>query len=275
MDLRQNPPRPVVLDKSDVTTIVREVSIMDQLHHNTIMPLVAVIPPEGPEGQPILTFPFMAHGSLNDVMSKEVSGQNPPDRWGPTKKSIVIFGTAVGMAYIHSKNILHRNLKPGNVFLNNDLEPVIGDFWCACVQEANMTKMIGSPLFMAPELIQYESSDNYTTSVDVYSYGVFVLMMFIGTADIVLDDPTAKRVLNVPQLFEFVKNGTRFARVPGIPDGLWNLITTCWAQNYEDRPSFVEIVNWLRSHNEEWVFPGTDPLLLSEYQERIVQGVEL
>lgn len=274
MYLRQNPPRPVFLEKSDVPTIVQEVSIMDQLHHNTIMPLVAVIPPDGPEGLPILVSPFMELGSLNDVMSQEISGQYL-DRWGPTKKSIVIFGTAVGMAYVHSKNILHRNLKPSNVFLNDDLEPVIGDFSYACVQEENMANMVGSALFLAPELISDEPNGNYTNSVDVYSYGVFVFTMFTGTAGIRLDAPTTKPVVDVPYLLEVVKSGTRFARVPGIPDGLWNLITACWAQKSEDRPSFVEIVNWFRSHNEEWVLPGTDPLVLSEYQERIVQGVEL
>ena len=47
----------------------------------------------------------------------------------------------------------------------------------------------------------------------------------------------------------------------------------CWARNPEERPSVVEIVKHLYRHADEWMFPGTDRLLLREYQDRVMRGV--
>jgi serine/threonine protein kinase len=44
------------------------------------------------------------------------------------KKTIIAIGIAFGMEHIHKKGFVHRDLKPANIFLNDDLEPVIGDF---------------------------------------------------------------------------------------------------------------------------------------------------
>jgi serine/threonine protein kinase len=46
-----------------------------------------------------------------------------------TKKSTIIFGIASGMAHLHSRGIVHCDLKPTTVLLNDQFEPVIGDLY--------------------------------------------------------------------------------------------------------------------------------------------------
>ena len=72
----------------------------------------------------------MPNGTVADLLKKEREG-NPDPRWDATKKSICVFGVAAAMAYVHSKGILHRDLKTANVFVNDQFEPVIGDFGLA------------------------------------------------------------------------------------------------------------------------------------------------
>ena len=274
-DLRQNPPRPVAVEvfrndrEEDNRMMTRELSVMSELQHEGVMSLLAVVPPDAPGEETMLVFPWMEHGNLGDALRRERKG-NAEVGWGATKKSIVTFGTAVAMAYVHSKNVLHRDLKPDNIFLNEYFEPVVGDFFCSRFEDVDMTMYVGSPLFMAPELID-DAYGGYTKSIDVYAYGVTLFQIFSDS--IVLDRGTG-RIRAPQQLMLNVMRGARLARVPGIPDCLWDLICSCWAHKPEDRPTFVEIVERLRD-STDWIFPGTDLDMLREYQERIVQGVDI
>ena len=276
-DLRQNPPRPVAIKtpRSDgefsPQELGHELSIMCKVQHEGTRTVISVVPSGAPDEKTMLVFPWMEHGTLEEQLKRERRG-NAEVGWDATKKSIVVFGTAVVMAYIHSQNILHRDLKPANIFLNEHFEPFVGDFGLACVEGEDTTMMVGTPLYMAPELFGRSESEGYTKAIDVYAYAVTILQMF--TERLVLDDDQRppKTIVNLRQK---LSQGVRFARGPGIPDFLWNLIQRCWAGKAADRPSFVEIVRMLREHEEDWVLPGTDLVMFREYEQRIVQGIDL
>nr|ADI24876.1 RAF [Bursaphelenchus xylophilus] len=86
-----------------------------------------------------------------------------------------------GMNYLHSKNVIHRDLKTNNIFLTEGTTVKIGDFGLATVKtrfddtthgvvpNPNPT---GSILWMAPEVIRMTSTNPYSTRSDVYSFGV-------------------------------------------------------------------------------------------------------
>ena len=278
-DLRQNPPRPVAIKVfrtdfswyGDRRIFTRAISVMCKLQHKWTRTMIAVVRPSAPDEKTMLVFPWMEHGTLEDVLERERSG-NTELGWDATKKSIVVFGTAVIMAYIHSQSILHRNLRLDNIFLNEHFEPFVGDFALACVEAVNMTKGVGTPLYMAPELSDDNESEDYTKAIDVYAYAVTLFQIFTDSR--VLDD-SPKSPESIADLMLRMRQGARLARVPGIPDFLWNLIQMCWAQKAADRPSFVEIVRMLREHEKDWVFPGINPVMFQEYQQRIVQGIDL
>lgn len=217
--------------------------------------------------RPVIVTPLMRNGTLDDACKKRPLG------WNETKMSINIFGIAAGMAYVHSQGVIHRDLKPGNVFLNDKHEPCIADFGLSRIEDLNMTQSLGSPLFMAPELFSEWGEDNgYTTKVDVYAYAVLLYQMFTQT--VALDD-VARPIRSKEQLMMRVGRGARLRRCPEIPDAIWNLITECWVTDPRSRPTFVKIVKYLRDNVEDWALEGTNIAELVEYQQRVLKDLVL
>lgn len=77
---------------------------------------------------------------------------------------------ALGLEHVHSKNIIHRDLKPANILLNDKYECLIGDFGVAkpVMNGVEAKTMIGSPLYMAPEIYLGKP---YSNKVDIWGLG--------------------------------------------------------------------------------------------------------
>jgi serine/threonine protein kinase len=84
---------------------------------------------------------------------------------------------------MHQKKIAHRDLKPENILLEskdkNSLEIKISDFGFSCFfdPKKGLDLVLGSPLYMAPEIIE---AKNYNEKVDIWSIGVIAFMLLIG-----------------------------------------------------------------------------------------------
>jgi len=86
-----------------------------------------------------------------------------------------------GVEYLHSVNVIHRDLKLGNIFLTDGLQVRIGDFGLATkLDHAGEKKktMCGTPNYLAPEIL--DGSSGHSFEVDIWSIGVILYTMLIG-----------------------------------------------------------------------------------------------
>ena len=178
------PRREVRRDSEAMQRFAREIDAMLVLPHDHIVPITDH---GDDEGCPFVVMRFLPGGSLADYRRRDDAGnaiRNPPGMlhsWLP--------GVAAALDHIHSKGMLHRDVKPGNIFLDGFLKPYLGDFGIAKVvdesgglqkeQTLTATKMaVGTPEYMAPELFKPRSKPD--GRVDQYALAVTVYEMLAG-----------------------------------------------------------------------------------------------
>ena len=105
-----------------------------------------------------------------------------------------LLGIVDAMRYLHKHGILHRDLKPQNILIDSNYYPRICDFGLSrCFSESltksmqlSMTGKIGTPLYMAPELIDDNDDDDkedvghYSSSIDVYAFAILAYEIVTG-----------------------------------------------------------------------------------------------
>ena len=118
----------------------------------------------------ILVMEFGEEGDLD----KKIKEQR---KTGPFKEEIIItwfLELCNVIKFCHQRNILHRDLKPLNIFLTKDNHIKLGDFGISKVLKSIQDKaktMIGSLLYMSPEVLKGEE---YSFSFDIWSLGIIL-----------------------------------------------------------------------------------------------------
>ena len=147
-----------------------------------------------------------------------------------------------GMTYIHDKRILHRDLKSENILLSANHETYkIGDFGLArTAQGDDKTAETGSYRHMAPEVIRHE---RYNTACDVYSFSMLMYEML--TLSVPFSHYSA-----VDAAMAVAVRSER-PPLPPLPEDVLKLLTDCWQQTPEYRPSFSTVLERLQVLKEK------------------------
>ena len=107
-------------------------------------------------------------------------------RLGEREAADAIKQLLLAISYMHEQNIAHRDIKPENILLAPEETTVPGklnlkltDFGFACFYrpERGLSQVLGSPLYMAPEIVREE---RYDKSVDIWSVGVIFYELLFG-----------------------------------------------------------------------------------------------
>ncbi|TYH63335.1 hypothetical protein ES332_D07G184900v1 [Gossypium tomentosum] len=216
----------------------REAQILSNLLHPNVVAFYGVVP-DGTGGTLATVTEFMVNGSLRNVLIKKDGSLDC------CKKLIIARDAAFGMEYLHSKNIVHFDLKCDNLLVNlrDPQRPIckVGDFGLSRIKRSTLVSggVRGTLPWMAPELLN-GNSNRVSEKVDVFSFGIS--MWEILTEEEPYADMHCGAIIG-----GIVKNTLR----PSIPehcDPDWReLMEQCWSADPESRPSFTEITNRLRS----------------------------
>ncbi|KAK9462805.1 kinase-like domain-containing protein [Lipomyces oligophaga] len=140
--------------------------------------------------------------------------------------------------YMHSRKVIHRDLKLGNIFLDKDMHVKIGDFGLAALllSESDRKKTIcGTPNYIAPEVL-FGKQDGHSLEVDLWSVGIILYAMLVGKP------PFQSKDVNV--IYKRIKaNDYRFPEDVNISDDARDLIQSLLNKDPKARPSLDDIVD--------------------------------
>ena len=116
-----------------------------------------------------------SNGSLMDLMKKRKTLTEPEVRFFTTQ----ICGA---VKYMHSRRVIHRDLKLGNIFFDKDYNLKVGDFGLAAVLANNRERkytVCGTPNYIAPEVLMGKHA-GHSFEVDIWSIGVMIYALLVG-----------------------------------------------------------------------------------------------
>ncbi|KAG5574891.1 hypothetical protein H5410_055025 [Solanum commersonii] len=164
--------------KADGQDFMNEVATIGRIHHVNVVGLVGYCV-EGTKCA--LVYDFMPNGSLDKYISTSQEG-SPLLSW--QRKYDIILGVARGIGYLHrgcDVRILHFDIKPHNILLDENFIPKISDFGLAKLYPTDksivtLTAARGTIGYVAPELIS-RSIGAISYKADVYSFGMLLMEM--------------------------------------------------------------------------------------------------
>ena len=176
------------------------------------------------EGGTYLTMQWIKGGTLADIISERGAMPIPEVLTLATKLSSAL-------AAAHSHNILHRDIKPGNILVDEEGEPFLADFGLArLIGELGLTQhgvFVGTPHYCSPEQVALEELDERS---DIYALGLVIFEMATGRRPF-----EAETVAEILAMQKSTPPPDPKTISPGIPGELAAIILRCLAKDPADR----------------------------------------
>ncbi|KAF8319725.1 kinase-like protein, partial [Clavulina sp. PMI_390] len=220
----------------------REAITHSLLTHPNVLPFLG-IHQETEDSPPIIILPFLRHGSLRDrLCSGELIDAESFQR--------ILLGISRGVQYLHSRYppVVHGDLHPGNVLLDDSGDPNLCDFGLSRIRHEvtrtyTMLREGGNLRFMAPEFTSSTDEQFRTTREgDIFSLSMMFLSAWTGKLPFSeFSNPKAAaarlRRLERPSI-----PNNAVALTPDVKQGFWDLLSKMWSQDPSDRPSIDVVV---------------------------------
>ncbi|MBN9494927.1 serine/threonine-protein kinase PknK, partial [bacterium] len=218
------------LDDTGRQRITREAQAMGRLGSNPNIVSIFDIGEEA--GAPYVVTELMGGGDVEGLLEKD-EGPLPIERTLEIAKDVTR-----GLVFAHNSQVVHRDLKPGNVWLTADGAAKIGDFGLAvAIDRSRLTQhgfMVGTVNYMPPE---QALGGDVTPQSDLYSLGAMLYEMVTGQPPFLGDDSTAiiSQHINTPPVAPSWKSES-------CPPELEDLVLKLLAKAPQDRPASAQEV---------------------------------
>ncbi|XP_044963107.1 probable serine/threonine-protein kinase PBL9 [Hordeum vulgare subsp. vulgare] len=159
-----------------------EVTIMARMNHRNIVSIWGWC---ADKGQRMLILEFISNGSLDKhvlpASTQEDDGPGQRQHLDLNTRHQIALGVAHAMAYMHeecSDGVLHCDIKPHNILLDDNFCPKLTDFGLSTWLSKTMSRVRGTRGYMAPEWVIHR--EVITAKADVYSFGMVLLEVVSG-----------------------------------------------------------------------------------------------
>lgn len=196
--------KPSGLEGSDRDRLVEEGKILAQLDHPN---LARVVDLDFYQDRPFLVMEYVRGRNLRQRIEEEPLG--------PRQAAVLLAKVARALASAHARGVLHLDLKPGNIVIDESGEPRIIDFGVGQIRDAwvedaaEPETIAGTPGFMAPEQARAEPADART---DVFAAGALLYHLLTGHAPFAADSAAESLVLAAR--CDFDRDALRTAAAP-------------------------------------------------------------
>ncbi|KAL2096109.1 hypothetical protein ACEWY4_008257 [Coilia grayii] len=146
----------------------------------------------------------------------------------------ITHGALQGLAYLHSHNMIHRDIKAGNILLTEPGQVKLADFGSASlVSPAN--SFVGTPYWMAPEVILAMDEGQYEGKVDIWSLGITCI-------ELAERKPPLFNMNAMSALYHIAQNESPTLQSSEWTDYFRNFVDSCLQKLPQDRPTSEELL---------------------------------
>uniref|UniRef100_A0A8C7UX16 non-specific serine/threonine protein kinase n=1 Tax=Oncorhynchus mykiss TaxID=8022 RepID=A0A8C7UX16_ONCMY len=141
----------------------------------------------------------------------------------------ITHGALQGLVYLHSHNMIHRDVKAGNILLTEPGQVKLGDFGSASII-APANSFVGTPYWMAPEVILAMDEGQYDGKVDVWSLGITAI-------ELAERKPPLFNMNAMSALYHIAQNESPVLQSNHWSDYFHNFVDSCLQKIHQDRPT--------------------------------------
>ncbi|KAM8853719.1 serine/threonine-protein kinase TAO1 [Synchiropus picturatus] len=146
----------------------------------------------------------------------------------------ITHGALQGLAYLHSHNMIHRDIKAGNILLTEPGQVKLADFGSASIA-CPANSFVGTPYWMAPEVILAMDEGQYDGKVDIWSLGITCI-------ELAERKPPLFNMNAMSALYHIAQNESPTLQSSEWTDDFRNFVDSCLQKLPQDRPNSEELL---------------------------------
>ncbi|KAL1920453.1 uncharacterized protein VTP21DRAFT_830 [Calcarisporiella thermophila] len=292
-----------MFERNQIDELRRETQVMSLCKHPNVLKVYGAFVHES---KLYIVTPYLSGGSCLDIMRKAF-----PEGFDEITIATILKQALLGLEYLHKNGHIHRDVKAGNLLMDEEGTVLLGDFGVSSsLMESGERKgqrktFVGTPCWIAPEVME---QNGYDYKADIWSFGITAIELATGHAPYAKYPPMKVIMLtlsNDPPTLERESTKHKFSKT------FKDMIETCLQKDPTKRPSAERLLQHpffkqakkrdyltktllhnlpqleLKQHNKvqekqpifqkgvSWDFGGEDPPSLGSYEPQVEPTIEI